>query len=1567
MENKTEKSELIFTDSKSLYIDSKIIQSSKGDIIDFSDITSTSMIITNTGMKSADILEQEKIFPNKNIGQIKSKIKVDAENLTGLLSDPPVNVFAKRGDWESKESSENILLYFDRPSFTGGSNIINYTSVYDYKGKEKRVTYHKSPILINELDNGNSYTFKIFATNITGDSELSLVSNNIIPCTYPDPPTNLSKIPNDTKVSLSWNAPKWNGGSSILKYKVYVTDTVDNTKNKIAETADNSTSLDIENLINGREYDFSVTAINDASPNSGESDKSETIRTFPRTFPDSPTNLSKIPHDTFVSLSWNTPKWNGGSSILKYRVYVTDTVDSDKNKIVETSDDSTSLDIENLINGRDYDFSVTAINDALKNFGEGTNSEITRTFPRTYPNPPTNLSKIPNDTFVSLSWNAPEWNGGSSILKYKVYVTDTVDNTKNKIAETSDNSTSLDIENLINGREYEFSVTAINDALKNSGESDKSVSAKSIPRTVPEVPTNFSASDRNQSTYLTWKDPQFNGGSVITKYKVYVSNSSYSKEYEIEDLYTIYNQETSSYSYTVPELLNGTSYNFVISAWNIAGEGAKSGTESSSPVTFPSAPSIATIALNESVDVDWDEPDNGGSVITEYKVYVYTKDSQNNLIELKVVTIPNIPDSDNTYKNINELVNGTTYTFKVLAINRAGPGLFSIKKESKPVTKPGQPSISILESAKEDGVITVNWNPPSFDGGDPIDSYKIYYSSSSSSEVVIENIDPSLRKYKISGLNNGVEYSFQVSAYDTYTLEGIKSEVSKAIPARKPSKPTLGTLTTGVKSLTVNWSGPTGLEKGGAEIESYTLYHYKTSDLTSLVSIPNISSLSSNYVINNLLDNTEYTISITATNRAGEGSQSDTKSLKTAAVPDMPTLKAEGGVRQVILSWTLPKSDGGSAILGYSLYYVGSNTLITTTTNISHTVASLNNGTNYSFYVRAYNAVGYSDPSTSSATTHSLPSAPQSLTSSRGVRQITLNWGGPSNTGGSPVTSYNVYVNGGYNQTVYGGSATVGGLGNGTGYTFKVNAVTAVGQGSDASTYQVTYGLPSAPTSLSIHRGIRALTFYWGGPHDNGGTGVTHYNVYLNGGYHQTVYGGGATVGGLGNGTGYNLEVRAVNAAGEGGGSSIYGVTYGLPGIPLNYGNSTGVDNVRQATIYWGAPGSDLPIRGYRVYFDGPWHNAIYDGGNTAHTITGLPDDGNFTFAVVAYSDVGQSNPTYYFHVRTVGKPSEPQNGRASVGQYHVNLYWDPPYYSGGSYITNYSVYLRGIGVFWTTETTLYNGQLATSSNYLAEVYAYTAAGHSAFPLNIYFRTQDPPPPPPSSCFTGNSLVTMSDRSLKRIEDVKVGEMVLSGITLEPVKVLMYDEVIGVTSNTLLVGINNKEPFITSSHSILSKTKPRMCFDHQLAIKRKHWSDEDIEPMNIGSILFKYEEENKIEEEVKSVKIEPCQYSKLYALVTSDHSFIVNDICVSDDFPEIEKHKKVSLRIVYMLKMLKQIKDGQKDIEDIEKVLKIAIDYEPDLTEFENHLQDFFHMMTENPSLINHANKLWMTYFDMLK
>lgn len=274
--------------------------------------------------------------------------------------------------------------------------------------------------------------------------------------TTPGVPTGLVVNPGNNQVTLSWDAPLDNGGAEIDHYIVYMNGT------DVAHVK--GTMKTITGLTNGVSYDFAVAAHTSAGIGAVSEPVSATPRS-PLTLvlpPDAPTNLTAMPGNGQVQLSWNAPNDDGGSPITGYNLSWGLTVDDLSTSIIV---DGTSYLHEGLENGQTYHYKVAAINA----ISEGDKTEVVSATPMatiTLPIAPTNLFASVINGNVSLTWTTPTNSG--QILSYKIF-RGTSPATIGLL--TSISGTSFLDTNVSSNQTYYYQVSAVNAA----GEGERSV------------------------------------------------------------------------------------------------------------------------------------------------------------------------------------------------------------------------------------------------------------------------------------------------------------------------------------------------------------------------------------------------------------------------------------------------------------------------------------------------------------------------------------------------------------------------------------------------------------------------------------------------------------------------------------------------------------------------------------------------------------------------------------------------------------------------------------------------------------------------------------------------------------------------------------------------------------------------------------------------------------------------------------------------------------------------------------------------------------------------------------
>ena len=519
---------------------------------------------TDTGL-TADTTYSYIVVAVNNVGQSQESLPATAttpalpaapENLTAAVSILSLNVFQIRLSWDAVMGTGDVSYEIYRT--TAGEPLTRLAVGSTVDG-----TAHVD--LDPNLRAGTTYRYIIRAVDRVGTSADSAAATETIPA-LPAAPANLSATvsgdANVFQVELTWNAVPGATG-----YRIYRAEGISGgTPTRIANNITARTYTD-SGLTNGTTYRYTVRAVN----NVGEGTASDEVSVT--TPPTAPANLTATGGNARVSLSWDE-----AAGAAEYRVYRATTADGTFTRIASgvTIMDPNHTDT-GLTGGTTYWYLVRAVNSN----GESTDSNIVNITVPTVPTAPMNLSAIPADTQVTLSWNAV-----GNAAEYRIYSVDT-NNVRTRIANTTMiTGTGYIDTGLTNGTPYRYTVRAFN----NAGESPDGAVVTATPveaTTVPAAPS-LSADAGLREVRLSW-----NPVPGATEYRIYRAATSTGALERIASGVTI---EGISYTDTTDTgLIGGTTYRYTVSALNGAGESLHSTEVSAVPDDHGNTIAAATL------------------------------------------------------------------------------------------------------------------------------------------------------------------------------------------------------------------------------------------------------------------------------------------------------------------------------------------------------------------------------------------------------------------------------------------------------------------------------------------------------------------------------------------------------------------------------------------------------------------------------------------------------------------------------------------------------------------------------------------------------------------------------------------------------------------------------------------------------------------------------------------------------------------------------------------------------------------------------------------------------------
>ncbi|XP_028260589.1 receptor-type tyrosine-protein phosphatase S isoform X5 [Parambassis ranga] len=591
------------------------------------------------------------------------------------------------------------------------------------------------------------------------------------------------------------------------------------------------------------------------------------------------------------------------------------------------------------------------------------------------------------------------------------------------------------------------------------------ITVKSLPKP-PGTPvvTETTAT----SVTITWDS---GNPDPVTYYIIQYRAKSPDSKYE-----TVADITTTRYS--IGGLYPNTEYEIRVSAVNTIGQGPPSEpVETRTGEQAPASPPRnikAQILPQNTMMVQWEEPEEPNGQIKGYRVYYTMDDSQH----MSHWQIHNVQDSLIT--TIQSLVPQETYTIKVLAFTSVGDGPFSEPIHVKVLQGvPGQPS-KFQVGAVSDTSIELMWEPAYEKEG--IISYELRYMEGSFGTQLKKTFEPR-NSHVVEGLRPNTEYRFSLAAISNKGIGAFTNDIVEKTLQAKPSAPPqdIKCSSTSSTTLLVSWRPPPLKSQNGV-LAGYRVRYQVVGPSEGAgeerepVEEASVSASEEQALMQRLEKWTQYRITVSASTVIGPGPESEPLICRTDEdVPGAPPRRVEVEVLnstalKVMWRSVMPGKQHGQ-IRGYQVHYVrvenGESRGLPLIKDVmladaqEMVIGGLKPDTTYSITVAAYTTKGDGARSKPKlvVTKGAVPGPPYLSVAQDSEATAVVRWDPPDLTNGMDLQGYRLQF--GRNDvpplatlefSPHERHYTVGNIHRGATYLFKIAAKSRGGFGEEAVT-----------------------------------------------------------------------------------------------------------------------------------------------------------------------------------------------------------------------------------------------------------------------------------------------------------------------------------------------------------------------------------------------------------------------------------------------------------------------------------------------------------------------------------
>uniref|UniRef100_A0A8C9U1E8 Titin-like n=1 Tax=Scleropages formosus TaxID=113540 RepID=A0A8C9U1E8_SCLFO len=357
----------------------------------------------------------------------------------------------------------SVSLAWEKPEHDGGSRILQYLVEMQPKGSDKWTGCANVKTLeavVSNLIHGEEYIFRVVAVNEKGKSDprtlaVPVQAKDLVidPDVRPVFSSYTVQVEKDLKVEIPIaGRPKpnitWTKDGSPLKQttRVNVINTENHTTINIKEATRDDAGLygiAVSNVVGQKEATIEIITLDKPGPPTG------------------PVRFSEVNVQS-ITISWDPPKFTGGSSVIGYHLERKERNSILWTKINKSLIKDTVFKTTPLEEGVEYEFRVYAENIV----GIGRCSKVSEGYVARDPcDPPGNPEAIAiSKSSITLQWTKPEYDGGSIITGYIVEKRDLPDGRWMKANFTNVIETQFTVTGLTEDSKYDFRVIAKNAA-----------------------------------------------------------------------------------------------------------------------------------------------------------------------------------------------------------------------------------------------------------------------------------------------------------------------------------------------------------------------------------------------------------------------------------------------------------------------------------------------------------------------------------------------------------------------------------------------------------------------------------------------------------------------------------------------------------------------------------------------------------------------------------------------------------------------------------------------------------------------------------------------------------------------------------------------------------------------------------------------------------------------------------------------------------------------------------------------------------------------------------------------